>query len=363
MSTFINGLDLSKSFFYEIAQPILKESYPSLRYSAGLIGYGSDVLGFDDEMSTDHMWGPRFHLFLPPTDFELTKDHISKLFTSEFPYKFRGYSVNFSPPDVEDGGVRVPREINAGAVDPLIEYYTPASFFKEYLGWDIEQEVSPVQWLTFPEHRLLGVTSGSVFHDGLGITELRQQLTYYPRDVWLWMMASQWKMIAEEEPFTGRCGFAGDELGSRIVAARQVQRLIRLAFLMEQRYTPYSKWLGKAFKQLEIAPLLAPLLHQVLEANNWKSRGKNLSKAYSLLAEEHNTLDLTKPMETATTHFFDRPFDVIHGNRFSQALLDGINDPVLRSLPPIGTLNQITDSVTVYDDLSLTEKFGRFYRT
>jgi len=34
-----------------------------LRYAAGVIGYGSEVIGFNDEMSTDHMWGPRFLLF------------------------------------------------------------------------------------------------------------------------------------------------------------------------------------------------------------------------------------------------------------------------------------------------------------
>ena len=54
MSRFTPGLDLCESFFHDIAQPILDDLFPSLHYSAGLIGYGSEVLGYDDLTSTDH---------------------------------------------------------------------------------------------------------------------------------------------------------------------------------------------------------------------------------------------------------------------------------------------------------------------
>jgi hypothetical protein len=45
----------------------------------------------------------------------------------------------------------------------------------------------------------------------------------------------------------GRCAEVGDELGSRVVAARLVREVMHLAFLLEQQYLPYSKWLGTAF--------------------------------------------------------------------------------------------------------------------
>jgi hypothetical protein len=44
---------------------MLRAEYPALSYSAALIGWGSDVLGFDSERSTDHNWGPRLQLLLP----------------------------------------------------------------------------------------------------------------------------------------------------------------------------------------------------------------------------------------------------------------------------------------------------------
>jgi len=63
MTAFVKGLDLCESFFNEIAKPILSTNFPALRYAAGVIGYGSEGIGLDDEMSTDHVWGPRFQFF------------------------------------------------------------------------------------------------------------------------------------------------------------------------------------------------------------------------------------------------------------------------------------------------------------
>ena len=60
-NTFIPGRELCRGFFEEAARPILRERFPDLAYTAGLLGYGSDVLGYDDVVSTDHMWGPRFY--------------------------------------------------------------------------------------------------------------------------------------------------------------------------------------------------------------------------------------------------------------------------------------------------------------
>ena len=79
MPTFIKGRDLCRDFFFEIAKPILDSHFPQLKYSAGLLGYGSDILGYDDAVSTDHMWGPRFYLFLERNDIALKEDirHVS----------------------------------------------------------------------------------------------------------------------------------------------------------------------------------------------------------------------------------------------------------------------------------------------
>jgi len=244
----------------------------------------------------------------------------------------------------------------------LIEYHTPCSFFEEYLDWNPDLEVSVQQWLAISEQRFLGATSGRIFRDDLGIEENRRKLSYFPRDVWLWLMASQWKMIAEGEPFTGRCGSVGDELGSRIVAARQVQRLMRLCFLQEKRHAPYSKWLGTAFSRLSIAPRLIPVFEQVMNAIHWVERDEYLGQAYTILAESHNVLSLTEYLSVETALFFNRPFHIKSGEKFTAALRNVIQDPLLKSLPPLGSVSQLTDSVTVYDDVLLSRKMAVLYQ-
>ncbi|MDE0312275.1 MAG: hypothetical protein OXI52_08420, partial [Caldilineaceae bacterium] len=63
---YISGMELSRRFYWEAVRPVLERSFCGLPHAAALIGAGSETLGFDDEMSTDHGWGPRLQLFLCP---------------------------------------------------------------------------------------------------------------------------------------------------------------------------------------------------------------------------------------------------------------------------------------------------------
>jgi hypothetical protein len=54
VSAFISGLELSRQFYQEAVRPILVAAFPGLPHSAALLSRGSEVLGFDDEMSSDH---------------------------------------------------------------------------------------------------------------------------------------------------------------------------------------------------------------------------------------------------------------------------------------------------------------------
>ena len=68
MPPFQPGRTLAGNFFVTAVQPIIDSYREQLPYAAALLGPGSEVLGFDDTMSTDHHWGPRVMLFLEPKD-------------------------------------------------------------------------------------------------------------------------------------------------------------------------------------------------------------------------------------------------------------------------------------------------------
>lgn len=70
MKHFIPGIELAGKFYREAVRLTLESDFPALPYSAALIGYGSEALGFDTEMSTGHHWGPRGMLFLRELDHE-----------------------------------------------------------------------------------------------------------------------------------------------------------------------------------------------------------------------------------------------------------------------------------------------------
>jgi hypothetical protein len=128
----------------------------------------------------------------------------------------------------------------------------------------------------------------------------------------------------------GRCGDVGDELGSKIIASRLVMHLMKLCFLMEKKYSPYSKWFGTAFTELPSSKKLIPIFNKVLTTQSWKERERHLSQAYTLVARLHNKLKITRTMETEASKFHSRPYLIIHAKNFSDEIRKLIVDREIR---------------------------------
>jgi hypothetical protein len=340
--TFIKGLDLAELFYVEAVKPILAKYFADLSYSAALIGTGSEVLGFDTPQSMDHDWGPRLMLFLTEADHETYHNDIDQVLRQELG-EIHGYPTNFGH---HEDGTTVMTATDRGPINHGVMLLTVHRFFKDILNFDPTGDIQVVDWVGVPEYRLLMLTAGRVFYDGLGQLEpIRARLRYYPDDVWLYLLAAQWRRIAQEEAFMGRCGQVADDLGSRLIAARLVRDLMRLCFLMERRYAPYIKWFGSAFAQLDCAGDLVPIFTRVLEANSWEQRQAHLTAAYEFVAEMHNALGITDFLATEVSLFYNRPFLVIHADRFVDAIRAVIRSEKVRTLPEhLGSIDQFIDS-------------------
>ena len=106
---------------------------PGLRYAAGRLGSGSDVLGFDDVMSRDHDWGFRLTLLVNEPDRDAVPQ-ISGLLEGELPESYPRVPGQFSG--------------HLGAVaHTQVEVATVAGFAASRLGIDPTGEMSAVDWL------------------------------------------------------------------------------------------------------------------------------------------------------------------------------------------------------------------------
>ena len=360
MTKFIKGLDLCEGFFNECAKPIIDKYFPDLHYSAGLIGYGSDVLGYDDEVSRDHMWGPRFYMFLSENDID-KKDEIFNRFAENLPYEYMGYSVNFTEPDPNDCGVQHPQFIKCGKVNPLIFIQTFGEFLVDEIGTADLDNISHLDWLAFSEHRLLSLVSGKMFVDKLNIREQAYKIKFYPDDVKLYLIASQWEIISSEQAFVKRCGEVGDEIGSQIICSKITERLMRLCFLYKDTYAPYSKWFGTAFNKLDIDENVMLKINAALKANDLTERENNLVEAQALVADLHNASVLTDKVDYSIESYFGRDIKVIFADKFVDATVEKLKGTVFENIPLIGTMSQFGGLSSFADEKVYYEQIKRIY--
>ncbi|MEU6728796.1 DUF4037 domain-containing protein [Nonomuraea wenchangensis] len=325
MSDFMPGIELSRAFYHEVVAPLV----PRTAHSAALVGPGSEVLAFDTARSADHDWGPRVLLFVPGEQVAEVEARV----LAGLPERFRGLPTVFP---------------YHGRTRPGVRVCEPGAWLRGHLGFDPRAGMSLLDWLSVPWQRLAEVTRGEVFHDGLGALEAaRAALRWYPEDVWRYVLACQWRRIAQEEPFPGRCGEVGDELGSAVVGARLAREVMRLALLLRRRYPPYAKWLGSALARLPGSAELGECLGAAVSARSWREREERLSGAYTRLAALQNRLALAERLDEGVRGFHDRPFRVIGGDRFAEALLASVSDPAIRALPVAGCVDQLSDSTQV----------------
>jgi hypothetical protein len=344
--SFIPGTDLSRRYWHDAVAPIIDELIPGVPRAAARLGAGSDVLGFDTERSTDHGWGPRV-IVLFEDGFDLSRDRrieLLKAIDARIPDAFLGYPTRFAASE-------------GGSARHQVMLTTVHEWFTLALGFDPRGGISDVDWLGAPSQLLLEATTGAVFEDAPGeLTRARELLRWYPDDVWLYLLGCQWRRIDQEEPFVGRTGEVGDDLGSAVSTARLVRDIMRLCFLIERRYAPYAKWLGTAFAQLGCGPTLMPMLRGALMATHWQAREAALVPAYEHVAGMFNALEVTEPQEPTVRHFWNRPFRVLMSGRFVEACM--VKTP-LRSRGYTGGVDQIADSTDVLSNMATARRLFR----
>ena len=317
---------------YEAVRPTVERVLDGAGYLAGRLGSGSDVLGFDDETSRDHDFGCRLTVLVDDPHVSLLEP-LDAALEAELPEKVDGWPTRFATS--WDSRVR-----------HKIDLHTVHDFAASRLGFDLRHGLRAREWLCLTGQSVLEVTGGPVFHD---TTEayggVKRLLGWYPEDVWRYVLAAGWARLGQELPFVGRTAELGDDNGSRIIASRLCRDVVHLAFAVERTWMPYPKWAGTALRALPGGDDLHDGLAAVQAAATWPERQQLLCAAIHDLAARHRAAGFELP-EPAVVPFFDRPFMMPSGAIFA-GLIDGITDPTIRDLPPIGSIEQWCDNVDI----------------
>ena len=252
----MKGLDISRAFYREYGEPMLRERFPELvpLLAAGLFGSGSECYGYDDEISRDHDFEPGFCLFLPGEEVvdRRTAFMLERAYAS-LPKEFMGVRRAMVSPV---GGAR------HGVL-------RTADFMTEKVG-SADGELDLRTWLSIPEYALAEAVNGEIFADPYGeVTAIRARLRKRPEDVRLKKLAGQLLIMGQSGQYNYlRCLAHGETAAAQLAVVEFVQSAMAAVFLLNDVYMPYYKWQFRAMRGLKKLSLLAEVLEYLITTGN-----------------------------------------------------------------------------------------------
>ena len=282
----MNGLELSRAFYESYGAPLLHEQFPEQEglVAVGLLGSGSECLGFDDEVSQDHDFEPGFCLLLPGEDvIDRRTAFVLERAYAKLPKAFMGFKRSAVAPV---GGAR------HGVL-------RTADFFTEKVGAP-DGILTMDQWLKLPQQALLEATAGEIFRDDLGeVTAIRTALSAMPEDVRRKRLAGHLLIMAQAGQYNYlRCLRHGEPAAGQLAVNEFVKSCIEVVFLLNKAYAPYYKWSFRALRRLPKLSLTAETLEYLLTTGNDRSLAESkydmIESTASDIIDELQTQGLTK---------------------------------------------------------------------
>ncbi len=250
----MKGLEISRRFFLEWGLPFLQQQFPRLatRVAAGKIG-GSDCLGADDAISTDHDWGPLFMLWLDQDDHRDYGSAVRQKIDEQAPDSFLGYR----------------RPDNCY----VVQVHSRVAYFDHHVGIHAPPE-SGSEWLpdTSAEEALYDIAHGSIYYDPTGqFTSLREGFAAFARDP-IFRLRRLVNTCFEiwhygEYNFCQRLAHREDAVSLHICLARFIENVMRQTFYLNNDYCPYWKWLHHEFLKIPGQQELASLLDGLVSSS------------------------------------------------------------------------------------------------
>lgn len=324
----MKGLELAEQYFMAEGLPMirsLEERIPELKgkLAAGLVGQGSECLGFDDEFSRDHDFGPSFCLWMKREDYIRFGEEARKAYEA-MPSEFAGY------------GKRMVTQHGDGRVGVLCL----EDFYYGLIGRETVPE-KDMDWMWIPESRLSTAVNGKVFLDEEGtFSAIREGLlAFYPEDVRRKKIVARAAAMAQSGQYNyARLMRRGEWSAAILAEAEFIKNACSVVHLLNQKYTPFYKWMHRSLKEMEIVPEAYGLLNQLAQCGNTAECWKDLK-------EEQLTygLNLRDPKVVAMETLSQLIVRELHRQQLSQvespylddhtmAMMAGIQNPSIRAM-------------------------------
>lgn len=260
------GLELARELYEDKVKISFDKEFHDvyLRSAIGLAGYGSDCYGLDDDISTDHDWGPALCIWLNDEDYENYADSIQKMYDScveEF------ISENNLKPRREtpqgNGRVGVLRLccfvneiLGCNCFDNEVEWSYKTNSFDDILKESIE------------EVKLSTITNGEIFHAGDGkFVNLRKTIGEgYTGEEKIMRLKRECVLFSQNLQYNLRRTLVREDfMTARLIFDAGVRNALDIMYLINDKYRPHDKLLFKMLISMgenEFAEKISELINE-----------------------------------------------------------------------------------------------------
>ncbi len=251
----MTGLELCRRYYEEYGQPMIAEKFPDYEscIAVGLVGKGSDCFGFDDVLSRDHDFGPRFVLWVTKEVYNQIGKELQAAYEN-LPTSFMGIDRIETFHGKDRCGVMIIEEFykNVLGINPVGIFAQP----EENHASGKEKMDAIKSWLAVQDYALAAAVNGEVFRDDEGIfTKYREILqAYYPKAVWYRKIAQTCGLFSQSGQYNlPRMRRRGQFVSAELAKVECMKHAMKLYYLLNRTYAPHDKWL---FKGLPENPLM-----------------------------------------------------------------------------------------------------------
>ncbi len=247
----ITGMELCRRYYEEYGRPMIAGKFHAYesRIAVGLVGKGSDCFGFDDVLSQDHDFGPRFVMWVTKKVYDEIGEELQEAY-DKLPNQFLGVDRIETFHGKDRSGVMIIEE-----------------FYKNLLGFDLvgmlahnhedtasgKESLDTIKcWLSVQEYGLAAAVNGEVFRDDEGIfTQYRKLLSaYYPKAVWYRKVAQTCALFSQSGQYNlPRMRRRGQLVSAELAKAECAKQAMKLYYLLNRKYAPHDKWLYKGMPE------------------------------------------------------------------------------------------------------------------